>query len=231
MRNNAYDFAIEVDRQIKELSNKDFHLRNGKAKRLREELYPIARLALHYKQPGLEIEVEAFENSGEVDGHLVARGFNNYQFNIEVTFVHTHEDALRSELMVNRGVAPCTGPIHRNGRLGPIVATHSPVNYYDEYDSLAAMIVELFNNKIAKSYPPKTVLIIAFEELKFRGYEMWTNLLTKINHRVQLNSSSFQSVYLLNCTSNELNQTLTSPASVDSMTTNPIAEVLPTLVP
>lgn len=51
MRNSAYAFAIEVERQIEALTMAEFHSRAGKSKVLQEEWYPIARLGLHLKQP------------------------------------------------------------------------------------------------------------------------------------------------------------------------------------
>src|SRR5437879_9419619 len=49
MKGTAYSFAKEVDRQIEELTLNDYLRRRGRGKLLREELYPISRLALHLR--------------------------------------------------------------------------------------------------------------------------------------------------------------------------------------
>lgn len=105
MNGTAYSFAQQVDREIEALSLSDYIRRKERGKRLRDELYPICRLALHLKQPGLEIEVEAFEDDGPVDGHIRESGFREEEFDIEVTSDYSHDESLRDELLVAEGVA------------------------------------------------------------------------------------------------------------------------------
>src|SRR4051812_24813042 len=87
MRGPAFSFAAEVERQIEQLSADDFHRRQGHSKVLLEEWYPISRLGIHLKQPGLEVEVEGFGDNGAADGRIEERGFRDRTFDIQVTFV------------------------------------------------------------------------------------------------------------------------------------------------
>jgi len=73
MKDTAYLFASKVDQQIEALSCLEYFMRRARGKVLLEENLPISRLGLHLKQPGLEVEVEAYENNNkdkEPDGHI-----------------------------------------------------------------------------------------------------------------------------------------------------------------
>jgi hypothetical protein len=106
MKDTAYSFAREVDQQIEALAPDDYHRKFGRSKQLQEELYPISRLALQLKQPGLEVEVEAFEDDGPVDGYIRISGFREREFDVEVTCVYDYNESLRRELLVSEGSAP-----------------------------------------------------------------------------------------------------------------------------
>jgi hypothetical protein len=59
MKDDAYSFAKEVDRQIEALSLDDYLGRRGRGKALREELYPISRRLL-MKSRGLAKKMHYF---------------------------------------------------------------------------------------------------------------------------------------------------------------------------
>ena len=94
MRDTALSFFAAVEQRIQALSAEEFHRRQGDAKVLLEEWYPISRLALHLKQPGLEIQVEAFGDSGVADGRIEELGFRERLFDVQVTYVEDYEVAL-----------------------------------------------------------------------------------------------------------------------------------------
>ena len=206
MRLPAYTFAIEVERQIEALSLEAFHTRRGHSKVLQEEWYPISRLGLHLKQPGLEVEVEAFGNSGVADGHITERGFRKRDFDVQVTYVHDYEEALRRELMLKTGFTPGAGPISRDKKSGEVVATMSAVDLDHNIGRVATALAERFEKKAEHVYPPNTVLVLAFEDMKLRGRSNWCKLLALVDERASLTTSKFSSVYVLNCSSNELHQ-------------------------
>lgn len=206
MRSTAFAFAIEVERQIEALTMEAFHSRSGHSKVLQEEWYPIARLAVHLKQPGLVVDVEAFGNSGAADGHIVESGFREREFDVQVTYVHDYEESLRRELMVTQGFSPGTGTIARDRKSGAVVATMAAVDADHNVTQVASAIVERFQKKSAMSYKPNTVLIIAFEDMTLRGRVAWAKLFSLVESQVSLSASNFQSVYILNCSTNELQQ-------------------------
>ena len=206
MRLPAYAFAIEVERQIEELTLAQFHSREGISKVLQEEWYPLARLGLHLKQPGLEVEVEGFGDSGVADGRILERGFRDRDFDVQVTYVHDYEEALRRELMVKQGFTPGAGPISRSKRGAPIEASMAAVDIDHNVKRLSAALAERFAKKIAIAYPPKTELILAFEDTTLRGRAHWNHLFSCIDQQVKLTGSGFESVYLLNASTNELHQ-------------------------
>jgi hypothetical protein len=104
MMTSAYEFALKVDRQIEALSNEDYHRRVGRSKKLREELYPLSRLALHFKRPGLEVEVQGFVDCGRPDGYMRITGFLNREFEVQITYAaYGCKDALRAQLLVSEG--------------------------------------------------------------------------------------------------------------------------------
>lgn len=206
MRLAAYAFAAEVECQIGALTNAQFHLRQGKGKTLQEEWYPIARLGLHLKQPGLNVEVEAFGDSGVADGRIYETGFRNRAFDVQVTYVHGYEEALRKELMVSQGFTPSAGFIFREKYTGAVRATVSAVDadYYILKMSIA--LIDRFKKKSAMAYPSPTSLILAFDEIKLHGRIHWDKLNYSIHSLGGLDGSRFESVYLLNCATNELQQ-------------------------
>ena len=206
MRLPAYAFAAEVERRIEALTLEAFHLRKGKSKLLQEEWYPLARLGLHLKQPGLKVEVEAFGDSGVADGRIIETGFRDREFEVQVTYVHDYEEALRRELMLKQGFTPGAGPISREKRTGTVQAVLTAVDVDHHVQQLSVALAERFVTKAAISYPPKTSLILAFEDMKLRGRGYWTILLSRIDGQVKLGESRFESVFIINCATNELQQ-------------------------
>ena len=181
-------------------------MRRGHAKVLREEWYPIARVALHLKQPGLDIDVEAFGSNGPADGHIVERGFREREFDVQVTYAFDYKDSLRSEHMVRHGSVPGTGAIVRDKKSGSIVAEVAAVDADYNVQKAATEIAERFRKKAAKPARCGTALIIAFEDMTLRGYYAWRSLLSLVENQVDLGSSPFQAVYVVNCGTGEVQQ-------------------------
>lgn len=206
MRLPAYEFAIEVERQIEALTLEQFHLRQGLSKVLQEEWYPLARLGLHLKQPGLEVEVEGFGDCGVADGRIIEVGFRDREFDVQVTYVHDYEEALRRALMVQQGFAPGAGPISRSKRNAQIEASMAAVDMDYNVKRLSDALAERFTKKIAIAYPPNTTLILAFEDMTLQGRAHWGQLFSCIDQQVKLTGSGFESVYLLNTSTNELHK-------------------------
>jgi hypothetical protein len=204
MKGTAYSFAQQVDREIEALSLSAYIQRKDRAKLLREELYPISRLALHLKQPGLEIEVEGFEDNGPVDGHIRESGFREQEFDIEVTSDYSYDESLRGELLVAEGVTWGAGEIYRDKTSRRVVALPGAVDHEAYIDNIAKAVVRLFRNKASKSYPPNTALIISFDEIKLFGFQSWNQMLSRVTTEGGLSDSAFRSIYLFNIATNEL---------------------------
>ena len=203
MRGSVFEFALEVDRQIQALTREQFHLRTGRAKRLLEELFPLSRFALRLKYPVNNPEVEAFEDDGPLDGAIHWGREPASQLNVEVTYVHSYEEALRRELMWTTGSTPGAGPIYRNKATGEILATGTLVPTAEEVAQLATAIVERFKKKCTKPYPKGTTLLIAFDDPTFFGFGLWCQLFSAIEAQGGL-ESGFGEVHIFNCGSNEL---------------------------
>ena len=203
---SAYDFAKTVELQIEALTTEELLRHSGRGKLLLEEWYPIARLGLHLKQPGLQIEVEAFGDSGVADGHIVERGFRDREFDVQVTYMYDYEEELRRELMVKKGCSPGTGLISRDKKSGDVVATGAAVDIDYNITQTAYAIAVLLSKKAAKLYPTDTALIIAFSDMTLGGWVMWEKLLALVASKVILNKGKFQSIFILNCATNELIQ-------------------------
>lgn len=205
MKEQAYEFALQVDRQIEALSDDDYHLRVGRSKILQEELYPLSRLALYFKQPGIEVEVEGFENSGRADGHIVITGFRERDFEVQLTYAdYGRNEKLRAELLVTQGFAPGAGPIQRERRNGPIVATIEAVDVGEHIDRIASAAIGRFRDKASKPYAHRTVLLIAFDDVKLYGRYNWEQLLIKLEGKIITSGTPFAEIYLFNGETNEL---------------------------
>jgi hypothetical protein len=205
MTTSAYEFASEVDHQIEALSSEDYHRRVGRSKKLREELYPLSRLALHFKQPGLEVEVEGFENSGRPDGYICITGFREREFEVQITYAdYAHEAALRAQLLVSEGCCPGAGEIKKDKRSGKIVATTGLVHDDEHVDRIASAVLKRLHDKARKPYPPGTVLLIAFEEVKLYGRTNWYQLFSALDGQGGMSGSPFAEIYLFNGATNEM---------------------------
>ncbi len=204
MRALVFEFALLVDQQIAALSREEYTLRIGRAKHLLEELYPLSRFALSLKFPRSNIEVEAFENDDPVDGVIRFIDTQSSELLVEVTYVHSYEDALRRELMWKTGSTPVAGRIFRNKSSGDIVALNELETYKMEVDRLAGSIVALHAKKCMKQYPRGTNLLIAFEDPTFFGHETWRELLAKVKKQTDLSGGNFSDVHMINCGTNDI---------------------------
>jgi hypothetical protein len=204
MRAPVFDFAMLIDSQIEALSRQEYFLRTGRAKHLLEELYPLSRFALALKFLGSRVEVEAFEHNEPVDG--VIRFLDKYssELHVEVTYVHSYEDALRRELMWRTGSTPGTGRIYRDKTSGEIVAFSELEPYQVGIDKLASSIANLHQKKAHKQYPRGTNLLVAFEDPTFFGQDQWRALFTALREKTDLSGGNFSDTHIINCGTNEL---------------------------
>lgn len=203
MRAPVFEFASEIDRQIAELTREDHYLRTGRAKRLLEELYPLSRFGLRIKYPGNDTEIEAFEDDGPVDGKIYWHAESPRGLDVEVTYVHSYEEALRLELLWTSGSTPVVGPIYRERKTGKIVAESILLPTSEQIRKLASQILELFKKKCAKGYPKGTLLLIAFDDPTFFGFDLWRQLFGAIDAQGGF-IGAFGEIEILNCGSNEL---------------------------
>jgi hypothetical protein len=207
VKGGAYQFASEVDHLIDDLQNRDFHCRIGRSKQLREELLPLSRLALLMKLPGLEVDVEAFEDSGRADGCIRVTGYYEREFEVQVTYAgYEGDQALRAELIASQGYGPGAGHIQRDTKTRKIIATMAALDHDEHIGRLSAAIVEQFRKKSLKTYAKDTVLLIAFDEIKLYGRRAWVNLFGAIAAAGGLTGSQFDAVYVVNCTTNEIHR-------------------------
>ena len=125
---------------------------------LREELYPISRLALHLKQPGLKVDVEAFEDDGPADGHIRESGFRDVDFDVQVTSDYSYDESLRDELLASEGFSWGAGDISRDRSSGKIDASPGAVDHDEQFKRISESVVRLFQKKTAISYGSNTVL-------------------------------------------------------------------------
>jgi hypothetical protein len=205
MKGKAYEFALMVDRQIEALSDDDYHRRVGRSKVLQEELYPLSCLGLHFKQPGIEVEVEGFEDSGRADGQIIITGFRERAFEVQLTYAgYARDEALRAELIVSQGFVPGAGPIRKSRRYGPIVATMQAVDLGEHIDRIASAVMERFHDKASKPYARGTVLLIAFDDVNICGRWNWEQLLLKLEGEIVTSGTPFAEIYLFNGERNEL---------------------------
>lgn len=206
MKASAYCFANQIDRKIEALPSIEYFQRPRRCKVLLEELLPISRLALHLKQPGLEVEVEAFENDGEPDGHIQITGFREQEFNVQVTCDFTYEESLRNELIASKGFSPGAGDIHRDKKSKDIITTASIIDTDEHIGRVSESVMKLYQEKAKKSYRKNTALVIAFDAIKLYGSFNWCQLFASLEQAGGLSGSNFIAVYLFNSATNELHR-------------------------
>jgi hypothetical protein len=206
VKGDAYSFATQVDQLIETLDSPTYLRRRDRGKVLQEELYPISRLALRLKQPGLEVEVEAFEDDGPADGRIRVSGFWEGEFDVQVTCDYDYAESLRRELLASAGVAPGAGEIFRDKKAGAIRTTVAAVDHDEHIDRIAKSVLALFKKKAAMAYGPNTILIIAIDEVKLSGLYNWHLLLLALQQQEGMPGARFSRIYLFNGATNELQQ-------------------------
>ena len=206
MKGPAFDFARDVDLEIEQLPAEERFTRRGRGKHLREELLPLSRLALHFKLPGLHVEVEAFEDEGKRDGRITLSGFLTDSFEVEVTCTHSREKALREELLHQKGVVPGWGPIWREKGTGRVIAKMTATDESEQIEAVAKEVVNRFLAKAEKNYPKQMVLLIAFDNVSIYGAKAWMQLQSAIGEKGGISAGVFRWVFLLNCANNEMHQ-------------------------
>jgi hypothetical protein len=207
MKKPAYEFAAEVDSLMESFSDKEYLHRTGRAKKVIEELYPLSRLALRVKQPGVAVLVEAFEDSGRADGHIWITGLREANFEVQITYAgYEGEDALRSQLLVQQYFTSGASPVTRDRKSEAIIVSMSADDFDEPIRRLATSIRTRFIVKNAKPYAPGTVLLIAFDNITLRGRGWWNTLYAAIDKAGGVDKGIFDQVYLFNGGSNELSQ-------------------------
>src|SRR5215218_10252161 len=169
MSTEAYEFAHGIEREIKKLTNEEFFTRKGRAKRLREELFPLSRLGLHFAQPGLKVSVESCGVSSPPEGHITISGYRMEEHQVEVTYVRSYEDSLRDELLYTVGASPGMGPIEREKATRQVVARQAGTDRDAQVAALASAIRARYHAKASKNYPAGGILLIAFHDITFYG--------------------------------------------------------------
>ena len=183
MKHSAYTFAKEVDSLLEKFSKEDYLLRKDRCKRLREELLPLSRLGLRYKQPGTEVEVEAYENNDAADGTIRISGFYNKVFDVQITHCFNYQQSLRNELLVSQGGCPGAGPINRNKKSKTIEATGVAIDVDSHTQTIANLVFERFLKKSSFAYSSNTILLISFSEVHIRGFNEWQKLFMKLGEK------------------------------------------------
>lgn len=94
------------------------------------------------------------------------------------------------------------GEIYRDKTSRKVMASPGAVDHDAHFDNVARAVVRLFRNKASKSYPPNTVLIISFDEIKLFGHYSWNQMLSRVAAEGGLSGSAFRSIYLFNIATN-----------------------------
>lgn len=202
---NAYQYLELVEGKIEALPSGDYLLKKSESSKfLLEEALPIAKLAISLKQPGLKIEVEAFDDDREEDGLITESGFRSNKLPVQVTHCYSYEQALRDEELALTGATFGAGPITRDKKSGKVVSEAGAQDTGAHISKLVESIAFVFEKKNNKNYATKMVLVISFSEVKLAGLSQWVLLFDQLKGRVRFPSSSFLRVYLYNSASNEI---------------------------
>lgn len=202
---NAYDFLSKIEREIESLDRTEYQLRNTEnSKWLIEEALPIAKLAISLKQPGLEVEVEAFRGNEEMDGLIKEFGFRSSEIPVQVTYCYSYQQSLRDEEVEVKGYSFGSGPITRNKVTKEIESVPVAVDARQYIVDIADQVMKRIEGKCNKRYATKMVLIVSFFNLKFLGVYDWMDLLKELNIDFKSFCESFTRLYLYNEASNEI---------------------------
>jgi hypothetical protein len=201
----VYDFFDQTQRQPGGISK--LRLRStAAAKKLLEELIPIARLVQARYQHGRRIKVRWFSGSQPYDailwssGGLVKHGMARRRQVVEVTTAVHPNDHLSREELDRTGRSWGAKQILRNKRTREVRS--EPYVYQNDERSvdLSGQIVECLKKKSVKSYPPSTVLIVNCESEGLLLEDEWDEAVARVKQADE--HSSFREIFLIEASRN-----------------------------
>jgi len=186
------------------LTDEEWRLRKGTvAKRIVEELGPIAFFAMKYYRPGLEVLVRGLVGNQPYDGEIQVSGWRERSFKIEVANAIEYEDALRRELLHCEGSSPGWGAIKREN--GKVTAEGGAHSYGEDLARLGKISAERFSAKQSEhAYENGTVLIIQFDFHRSISHNEFDLLKAPLREAISLNGCQFAEVHVFNSCDNEL---------------------------
>ena len=171
------------------------------AKKLLEELIPIARFVQARYRQGRRIKVRWFKGSQPYDavlwssGGLVKHGMARRRQLVEVTTAIHPSNYLSREELDKKGMSWGAKQIRRDKRTRDIVSEPYVYERNERETDLSSQILDCLKKKGAKSYPPSTVLIINCESEGLLLEDEWDEAIARVKKAEDL--LTFREVFLV----------------------------------
>lgn len=186
------------------LTDEEWRLRNSTiAKRIVEELGPIAYFSMKYFRPGLEVQARGLVGNQPYDGEIQVSGWLERSFKVEVANAIEYEDALRRELLHCEGCSLGWGTIKREN--GKITAEGGAHPYGEDMARLGKISAERFSTKQSEhTYENGTVLIIQFDFHRGISHDEYNLIYAPLREAISLHGCQFAELHVFNSCNNEL---------------------------
>jgi hypothetical protein len=163
------ELIMWVEEKIKTTDEKTIRLRQGLAKQLVEEAYPLAIFAFKKYGETESVCVKPVIGNQNYDAVLIDNSHPPASVSyIEVTQAHEGEDEyLRAFLLQKNGYVPVTGSIQKEGTKKKglrVSARLEAVSVTEVAESELRKIVDAILRKEGKNYPVDTCLIVKFDD-------------------------------------------------------------------
>lgn len=171
------------------------------AKKLLEELIPIARFVQTRYQHGRRIKVRWFSGSQPYDailwssGALVTHRIARRRQVVEVTTAVHPNDYLSREELDTKGMSWGAKQIRREKRTKEVISEPHGYAGDERATDLASLILKCLEKKMAKDYPAGTVLIVNCESEGLLLEDEWNNAVEHVKHAKE--HISFREVFLV----------------------------------
>jgi hypothetical protein len=198
------------------LTDEEWWLRKSTiAKRVVEELGPIAFFAMKYYRPGLEVWARGLVGNQPFDGEIQVSGWQRKSFKLEVANTNEYNDALRREMLHHEGGAPGWGLVRREK--GKVIAEYGAHSYGDDLERLGNLCAERFRVKQNEhAYEKGTILIIQVEFHRSITHSEFRYFNSPLRGVITHEGCQFAEVHIFNSCDNELRKVSASSSSKDA---------------
>jgi len=177
--------------------------RSRRAKKLLEEILPLAAFIQARYGPGSRMQVrwssgnQPYDAQAVYRGALVDRGFLPADQYLEVTTAEHVNEYLVRERMAKEGGSFAAAGTRRDLTTREVLSVPVAVEHSDEMDRLVALVIERVREKAAHGYPATTALVVYCNLGGVILADEWSHIVAAVQHALEPDAVPFTEVALV----------------------------------